>query len=115
MTPEMFFDFLAVRLNGPEAADVEATFNVDLGEEGGKYLLELDNGVLNHTAGVQADDADATVTLSRDALNKIILQETTLAEAMDSGDVKVEGDTAKLGTLVDYLDPFEVWFNIVEP
>ena len=30
--------------------------------------------MLNHTADRQADDADATVTLSRDTLNEIILE-----------------------------------------
>lgn len=115
MTPEMFFDFLAVRLNAAEASGLEAKFNVDLGDDGGTYLLELGNGVLNHTAGVQADDADATLTLSRDALNKIILQETTLTDAVQAGDVEVEGDQSKMEAMVAALDTFEFWFNIVEP
>jgi len=115
MTPEMFFDFLAVRLDGEKAGDTAATFNVDLGEEGGKYLLELGNGVLNHTKDIQAAAADASMTLTRDTLNKIILQETTLADAINAGNVEFEGDRAKLETLVASLDTFEFWFNIVEP
>src|SRR3546814_16303117 len=75
MTPEMFFDYLGVRLNGPKAAETEAVINVDLGTDGGKYLLELGNGVLNHTAGVQDADADASNTLTRATLNRISLQE----------------------------------------
>lgn len=54
-------------------------------------------------------------TLSRDTLNKIILQETKLADAISSGDVKISGDQEKLGELVSYLDSFELWFNIVTP
>ena len=71
--------------------------------------------MLNHTAGRQADDADATVTLSRDTLNGIILGETKLADAIGSGDVKIAGDQAKLEEVVSYLDAFEFWFNIVTP
>ena len=71
--------------------------------------------MLNHTANRQADDADATVTLSRDTLNKIILHETKLADAVQSGDVKVVGDRAKLDELLSHLDSFEFWFNIVTP
>src|SRR3546814_11058642 len=90
MTPEMFFDYLGVRLNGPKAAETEAVINVDLGTEGGKYLLELGNGVLNHTAGVQVADAAASVTLTRDTLNQIIIQEVTLADAISAGDIELD-------------------------
>jgi alkyl sulfatase BDS1-like metallo-beta-lactamase superfamily hydrolase len=115
MSPEMFFDYLAIRLDSAKAADAAMTLNVDLGDKGGQYVLELTNGVLNHTAGARADDADATLTLSRNTLNDIILQQTTAADAVSSGDIQVEGDQSKLEELVSYLDTFEFWFNIVTP
>lgn len=90
-------------------------FNIDLGSDGGKYKLELENGVLNHTANAEAKDADATVTLNRDTLNKIILKEVTLKQAQDNGDIKVTGDAAKLDAMLGYMDKFEFWFNIVTP
>jgi alkyl sulfatase BDS1-like metallo-beta-lactamase superfamily hydrolase len=73
------------------------------------------HGVLNHTEGVQAKDADATVTLTRDTLNKIVLKETTLKDAIAKGDIKVSGTEGKLDELVSYLDDFDFWFNIVTP
>jgi alkyl sulfatase BDS1-like metallo-beta-lactamase superfamily hydrolase len=115
MTPEMFFDYLSVRLDRSKAGDATSKLNIDFGETEGKYVLELENGVLNHTADAQADDADATVTLSRDTLNGIILQETKLADAVEAGDVKITGDGKKLAELVAYLDTFEFWFNIATP
>jgi alkyl sulfatase BDS1-like metallo-beta-lactamase superfamily hydrolase len=115
MTPEMFFDYLAVRLDRSKAAAATAKLNFDFGDTGGKYLLELENGVLNHTGDVQAGDADATVTLSRDTLNSIILQETKLDEAVNVGDVEIKGNAGKLNELVSYLDHFEFWFNIATP
>ncbi len=90
-------------------------FNIDLGSDGGKYKLELENGVLNHTANAEATDADATITLNRDTLNKIILKETTLKQAEESGAVKVTGDSTKLDSMLGYMDKFEFWFNIVTP
>src|SRR3546814_405723 len=90
-------------------AETEAVINVDLGTEGGKYLLELGNGVLNHTAGVQVADADASITLTRDTLNRIILQEVTLADAISAGDIELDGDQSKLEALVASLDTFEFW------
>lgn len=115
MTPEMFFDYLGVRLNGEKAANAKAVLNFDLGDSGGKYLVEMENGVLNHTANRQSDNADATVTLTRDTLNKIILQETKLEDAIKAGEVKVGGNQAKLEEMVSYLDNFPFWFNIVTP
>ncbi|RKR64376.1 alkyl sulfatase BDS1-like metallo-beta-lactamase superfamily hydrolase [Yokenella regensburgei] len=115
MSPEMFFDYLGVHINGEKAADAKAVFNVDLGSDGGKYKLELENGVLNHTANAQAKDADATIVLNRDTLNKIILKEVTLKQAEEKGDVKVTGDGATLNDMLGYMDKFEFWFNIVTP
>ncbi|ASP77038.1 alkyl/aryl-sulfatase [Sinorhizobium meliloti] len=115
MSLDLFFDYLGVRLNSEKAGDTKLTLNFDFGEEDGKYLLQLENGVLNNTAGQQADNADATITLTRDSLNGIVLGETTLEKAIADGSIKVTGDNAKLGQLVSMLDNFEFWFNIVTP
>jgi alkyl sulfatase BDS1-like metallo-beta-lactamase superfamily hydrolase len=113
MTLEMFFDFLSVRLNREKAGDAKVAFNFDFGNTGGKYLIELENGVLNHTKDKQANNADATVTLTRNVLDQIMLRETTLDKELGSGSVKVAGDKDKLNQLVSYLDNFEFWFHIV--
>lgn len=81
----------------------------------GQYLVELENGVLNHTAHRQSDDADATVRLTRETLNRIALHEMTVADAINSGDITVTGERGKLEELISYLDTFEFWFNIVTP
>jgi alkyl sulfatase BDS1-like metallo-beta-lactamase superfamily hydrolase len=114
MTPEMFFDYMAVHVNGMKAANAKALLNFDFGEQG-KYKLELENGVLNHTVNAQAKDADATITLSRDTLNRIILKEETVQQAKDNGDMKISGNAAKLDELMSYMDKFDFWFNIVSP
>ncbi|WP_423062134.1 alkyl/aryl-sulfatase [Citrobacter portucalensis] len=115
MSPEMFFDYLAVHINGEKAANAQAVFNVDLGADGGKYKLELENGVLNHSADAQASNADASITLNRATLNKIILKEESLKQAEEKGDVQISGNHAKLDEFLGYLDSFDFWFNIVTP
>jgi alkyl sulfatase BDS1-like metallo-beta-lactamase superfamily hydrolase len=114
MPLDLFFDYLSVRLNRQAARDAKAVLNFDCGTDG-KYILEMENGVLNHTPDAQAHKADATVTLSRDTLNKIILHERPLTGAIQSGDVKVAGNGAKLEELISYLDTFDLWFPIVTP
>ena len=115
MDLDLFFDYLAMRLNGPKAADKRIALNFTFTDTKEKYFLEMGNGVLNHTADKQQDDADATITLSRETLNGIILGENTLAKAITAGDVKIDGDPRKLEELVGLLDTFEFWFNIVTP
>jgi alkyl sulfatase BDS1-like metallo-beta-lactamase superfamily hydrolase len=116
MSLDMVFDYLAMRLDTDKVGQAETiALNFDFGGDDGTYLLELENSVLNHTAGVQADDADATITLTREALNDILLGQTALADAISAGDVKIDGNQGKLEELVSYLDTFEFWFNIVTP
>lgn len=115
MSLDLFFDYLGVRLNSEKAGDADITLNFDFGDSGGKYLVGLQNGVLNHTAGEQADNADATITLSRDVLDSIVLGETTLEKAATDGEIQIAGDPDKLDQLVSSLDTFEFWFNIATP
>ncbi len=115
MDLDLFFDFLAMRLNGPKAEDKHLSLNFDFTDLKKKYSVEMVNGVLNHTEGVAAKDADATISLTRDTLNKIVLKETTLKDALASGDIKEDGTKGKLEELVSYMDDFDFWFNIVTP
>lgn len=115
MDLDLFFDFLAMRLNGPKADGKRLSLNFDFTDLKQQYSLEMENGVLNHTEGVLAKDADAKVTLTRDTLNKIVLKETSLKDALASGGIKVDGTQGKLEELVSYMDDFDFWFNIVTP
>lgn len=115
MDLDLFFDFLAMRLKGPEVGDKHITLNFDFTDLKQQYALEMVNGVLNHTEGMQAKNADAKVTLTRDTLNKLMLKETTLKDAVSSGAIKVDGAEAKLEELMSYMDNFDFWFPIVTP
>jgi len=115
MGVEQFFDFLSVRLNGPKASGKRITLNFEFTDLDEQYTLEMVNGVINHTAGTMADDADATITMTRQAFNNITLGQLTRDEAIAAGVVSIEGDPAKLDELLSYLDNFEFWFNIIEP
>lgn len=115
MDLDLFFDFLAMRLNGPKADGKHLSLNFDFTDLKQQYSVEMGNGVLNHTEGVLAKDADAKVTLTRDTLNKIVLKETSLKDALASGGIKVDGTQGKLEELVSYMDDFDFWFNIVTP
>ncbi|MCY1251592.1 putative alkyl/aryl-sulfatase YjcS [compost metagenome] len=80
-----------------------------------KFVLTLENSALTHVKNQQASGADATVTLSRATLDAITLKQTTFPEAVQSGQVKIDGNRAKLGELFGMLDNFDLMFPVVEP
>ena len=95
--------------------DPSVTLNLVFPDTKQKYLLEMEHGVLNHTANAQSEHAGATVTMSRETLNKVILQQTTMKDAIAAGEVTVDGDQAQLETFLGLLVTFEFWFDIVTP
>jgi alkyl sulfatase BDS1-like metallo-beta-lactamase superfamily hydrolase len=115
MSLELFFDYLGMKLNGPKADGKHIVLNFVFTDVKKKGVVEMVNGVLNHTADVQSKTADATITMSRDTLNQIVLGQITTDEAISNGDVKITGSKAKLKEMLSYLDTFDFWFNIVTP
>ena len=111
---DWLLELMAVRLNGPKAAGKSVVMNIDFTDTQEKYLLEMENGVLNYTADKQAKKADATLILTRSALNEVLMGESTLDRKMGSGEVKVVGSN-KIEEFVSLLDDFDFWFNIVTP
>ena len=75
MPPEMLFDYLAVRLNGPKAAGKKIVLNLDFQDLKTGYVLTVENGVMNYAHGRQNPKADATLTLTMAALNSVQLKE----------------------------------------
>ena len=114
MTTDMVLDYLAMRLNGPDAAHLVATLGVTLTDRGDQRVLELRNGTLHHRSGV-APDADASVRLTQAALVAIGLGTATLDDLLADGSVEIDGDRAVVEELLGHLDTFEVWFPIASP
>ena len=55
------------------------------------------------------------MTIDRTNLDAVILGTDPLVDQIGDGRATVEGDEAKLHELIDLLDEFEFWFNIVTP
>lgn len=115
MSLDLFFNYLGVRLNGAKAGDTDLTLNWDFTDTGEKVLLRLSNGALSHVMGRLADDADVTITLTRDALNRFILGEASFDAQAESGEISLAPDLGPLDALLGLLDEFKLWFNIIEP
>jgi alkyl sulfatase BDS1-like metallo-beta-lactamase superfamily hydrolase len=113
MLLDLFFDYLGVRLNGPKADGKKIVLNMIFPDTKQKYLVTVENAVLNYSRGKQAKDAHCTVTLARSDLDALILGEAKLAQLITGGQVKIDGQAQKLQELLGLLDSFDFWFNIV--
>lgn len=112
---ETYLDFLGVSLNHPKAAGRVITLNFVMPDRDQRFVIYVENGVLNYTLGKQVDGADATVTINRDLLDSVNLGKTTIAEAIQAGEVQIDGNADKFMEFLGLLDRFELWFDIVTP
>jgi len=115
MDLDLLFDYVGMRLNGPKADGKTIILNFNFTDTNEQYVLGLENSAIHHSKNKQADDADATVTLKRETLNEVLLGDGTLNDKIESGEIRVDGDSTKLDELVSMLDTFDFWFNIVTP
>lgn len=115
MPLDMFFDYLAVRLNGPRAAGKAITINWQFTDSGEQAVLKLSNAALSHSLGRQDDGADATLALTRTVLSDVMLGVTNFEQEIANGAIALTGDAASLVELMSLLDTFEFWFNLVTP
>jgi len=112
---DLYFDFMAVRLDGDKAAGKTIVLNWRFTDTKQDYVLNLENSALTCVPDSQADSADATLTLTRATLDEISLHQTTFPAALQSGRIAVTGKVEKLVELLEMLDTFPLRFPVVEP
>ncbi|HTU16061.1 MAG TPA: alkyl sulfatase dimerization domain-containing protein [Solirubrobacterales bacterium] len=114
MSTPLYFDYLGMRLNGQRAGDLRKTFVCVLPDLGETWTVMLRHGTLSHRPGESAE-ADATLTIDRSQLDRVILGQAGLTELAGQGKATIEGDADALNQLIDLLDEFDFWFNIATP
>ncbi|MFB2703798.1 alkyl/aryl-sulfatase [Marinobacter shengliensis] len=111
----MFFDAMAVRLNPNKAAGKHLVINWSVTDQEEDYRLNLQNATLTYRSGELDDEAHASVRMTREVLDSILLETNTFPEAIQAGQIQVDGSTeAFFGLLQMFEDP-SVDFPIIEP
>ena len=108
MSITQLFDTIAIRIDGPRAADAAASILWHFTDSDEHYLMELSNGVLSHHPTKRVPDVDLTVTLTHPQLLGI------LSGAGLAG-VDSTGDSGVLATLMGLTDAPDPSFAIVTP
>jgi alkyl sulfatase BDS1-like metallo-beta-lactamase superfamily hydrolase len=111
----LFFDYLGVRLDAAKAEGKQMVVNWVFPDVGQKVRMNLENSALTYALDKQAPNADATITLNRITLDSITLRQKTFPQAVKEGEVKIQGNGARLQELLGMLDDFNPNFDIVTP
>lgn len=118
---DMYFDLLAVRFNGTKAGDKKWAFNFNVTstkdgkEQVEKALLIVSNGVLHSRIGVNSEDANATLTISRSGLDALNLDQAGILRLVVTGEASVGGNPLALQQFFSLVEDPDRGFNIVTP
>ncbi len=107
----MMLDLAAVRLNPEKARGVTLTINLVLSDTGETHFLSVENSVFIHETGISDPDAQATVTMPREAMMASLF----VGAPLSTLDIESTGDADAWATLVSLIDGVDPNFNIVTP
>jgi alkyl sulfatase BDS1-like metallo-beta-lactamase superfamily hydrolase len=94
---------MTVRLDPLKTADVHLTVGFRFTDTGRGYALEVRRGVAQLHESLPGD-VDVTLNLTVSDLHRIILRQTTFAEALKTGEIKADGKQAELARFFGFFD-----------
>ena len=115
MPIDWVFDMLGTQVNAARAQATRIVVNWRFTDTGQRLASTLEDAALTYVVGKEARDADVSVTLTRAALEAMLLGRQTLASALQQRIVATTGDAGKLTELTGLLDDFDASFPVVEP
>ena len=115
MGAETLFDFVAVRLNPQRVEGRSFVINWHFEDSGERLALKLRHSALTHVMHAEVSNATAEVSTTRETLVALIVRGVTVAQAVESGGLKIEGDAKCVAALFAMLDDFSMQFDVVTP
>ena len=113
MTTGLWLDFLGVRLDSKKAEGKQFKINLVTSDTNEKFVVELSNATLTNIEGFQADDADLTVTIDRQDLEKTMMGAVSFDEQISAGKAKLKGNRQVYEQLKTMLVHFDLGFEIM--
>jgi alkyl sulfatase BDS1-like metallo-beta-lactamase superfamily hydrolase len=111
----MFFDYLAIRVNGQKAAGLALRIDWVMAGDEGNHRLTLSHCALSHGPGSHGARAQARVEMDRKGLAAIMVAGQSFSQALADGVIGVTGQREAVAALFDTLDSFAPMFAILEP
>jgi alkyl sulfatase BDS1-like metallo-beta-lactamase superfamily hydrolase len=113
MPTGLWLDYLGVLLDSRKAEGLDFVVNLVTPDTGERYVLELRNSTLTSIEGVEAPQADLTVTLNRADLVPVMMRQATFASQAAAGRARFEGNAQVLEQLMACLVQFDPAFEIM--
>jgi alkyl sulfatase BDS1-like metallo-beta-lactamase superfamily hydrolase len=111
LTPELFFDAIAIQVNGPRAWDLDLAARWEFPDHDAVYRTTLRNGVFSYTRDGHGKVA-LTLTVPRSALGALAAGDVD--KARETG-LALDGDASVLPQILAVLQPGDPSFSIIEP
>ena len=112
---ELFFEVMAVSLNGDRAEGENYVINIHLTDTNEKFVLTVNNSVLNYRKGELSAAADTTLTLTRPMFLALLNAQLSITDALLSDDFSIAGGKLALAGFFSLFDTADPVFNIVTP
>ena len=113
MSTELFLDFIGIRMDSKQAADLEFSINLITPDNGEKFAIELSNATFTNIEGFLNEDPDLTITIDRSDLSNIMMGQKSFAASIEDGTAQTEGNVDILAQLAKTLVTFEIGFEIL--
>ena len=114
MTAEQLFDSIGVRLSTSAIRDLDIKINWTFSDLKENHVLGVTNCAIHHLPDRHANDAIATVSLTRHVLADALGGVASFSDALDQGTVMIDGNPSPVLELFDLLTEFRL-FPIIEP
>ncbi|MGR6975066.1 alkyl/aryl-sulfatase [Streptomyces cynarae] len=121
MTTQMLLDYMAIRLDGPNAAKAHLRIGLDVTGDRldataeDRLIVIVENGILRHAQPPLPGEPAGTLRITHTALADLAYGTATLDELIAKDAASVEGDRTDLDALLGLLDTFTGTFDIVVP
>jgi len=112
---DRFFDSMAVRLNGPDAAGKEMTINVTFTDLNENHVLTLENSVLHHRKAAPVPEANASVKITHGLFIDMLVGKVGIKDMVFSDDLEVDGSKMNLIGFLRLIEKPDGRFSIVTP
>lgn len=113
LTTEMFFDYLAIIIDGRKTAGLQFKMNLVSPDVNEKYVVELSNETLTTIAGYQAEDADLTLTINRSDILTVMMKQASFLQLVDAGKATLAGDREPLVKIQQAMVKFDPFFELL--
>ena len=113
LSTEMFFDYLAIVIDGRKTDGLQFKMNLISPDVDEKYVVELSNETMTTIKGYLAEDADLTLTINRSDIIPVMMKQASFLQMIDEGKAKLEGDREPLVKIQQAMVKFDLFFELL--